>query len=163
MIVRLAKHEDLNDIVEIYNQAIMAGKRTADITTFTVKDRLEWFESHDSEKYPLFVAIKNEKVVGYLTLGPYRPGRAALQHTAEVSFYVHFSHHKQGVASEMLRHGISICNSLGIKTLLAILIEENEGSIRLLKKHGFQEWGRLPEIVEFDRMKYDHLYYGLHL
>ncbi len=39
----------------------------------------------------------------------------------------------------------------------------NQGSVKLLDKNGFKEWGRMPNIVELGDNKFDHLYYGLHL
>jgi phosphinothricin acetyltransferase len=44
-----------------------------------------------------------------------------------------------------------------------MLIQNNEGSIKLLEKFGFERWGCMPEIVEFKGDKFDHLYYGLHI
>ncbi|MCK5648127.1 MAG: N-acetyltransferase [Gammaproteobacteria bacterium] len=164
MNIRLAAFDDLDEIVEIYNQAIAAGLKTADTTPFLSKNRLEWFKQYTPEKYPLLVAVENnELIIGYLTLSAYRPGRAALQHTVEVSFYIHFKHHRKGIASQLLEHAIELCPSLQVKTLVAILIQNNHGSIKLLEQYGFKLWGCMPEIVEFNGNKYNHLYYGLHI
>ena len=163
MKVQPAEENDLAEIVEIYNQAIKAGENTADTETFTVKDRQDWYNSHNEDKYPLLVAKENNTVLGYLTISPYRYGRKALRHTAEVSYYIHFQHHRKGVASQLMQAALKLCPSLGIETLVAILIGCNQGSINLLKKYNFKEWGRLPDIVELESGKYDHLYYGLHL
>ena len=158
-----AKIEDRAAIVEIYNQAIKAGQNTADTETFTLAERTEWFESHSPEKYPLLVAKEGGVVLGYLTISPYRFGREALKHTAEVSYYIHFDHHRKGVATQLMDAALEMCSSLQIKTLVAILIGCNQGSIKLLDKNGFAEWGRMPNIVELSNNKFDHLYYGLHL
>lgn len=158
-----AEIEDRAAIVEIYNQAIKAGQNTADTETFTLTDRTEWFESHSPEKYPLLVAKEGDVVLGYLTISPYRFGREALKHTAEVSYYIHFDHHRKGVATQLMHVALEMCSNLEIKTLVAILIGCNQGSVKLLDKNGFKEWGRMPNIVELSTNKFDHLYYGLHL
>ena len=163
MNIRAAKFEDLGAIVEIYNQAIAAGQKTADITPVTIDDRRKWFQAHTPDKYPILVAEKDNVIVGYLTISPYRPGRMALRHTAEVSYFVHFEYHRQRVASNLLRYAINMCPSLQIKTLFAILIDANQASIGLMEKHGFEKWGHMPRVAEFDGIEVGHLYYGLRI
>lgn len=159
--IRTAKREDLKAIVEIYNQAVAAGQKTAHRRRVAVEDRVDWFESHTPDTYPIFVAAVDGRVVGYLTISAYRPGRMALRYTAEVSYFVHFKHHRKGIASNLLQHAIDSCPKLKIKTLFAILIDSNETSIRLLEKFGFEKWGYMPRVAEFDGAEFGHVYYGL--
>ncbi len=161
MNIRIAKPEDLEAIVEIYNQAIAAGQKTANITPVTIEDRVKWFGEHTPDRYPILVAEDSNAIVGYLTISAYRPERMALRHTAEVSYFVHFEHHRQGVASSLLRYAIGMCPSLQIKTLFAILIDSNDASVRLMEKCGFTKWGHMPRVAEFDGVEVGHLYYGL--
>lgn len=163
MDIRIAKIEDLGAIVEIYNQAIAIGQKTADLTPVSVEERKAWFEAHPVDKYPILVAQQDDAILGYLTLSAYRPGRMALRHTAEVSYYVHFNHHRKGVASNLLQQAIEMCPTLQIKTLFAILIDSNEASIKLLEKFGFERWGYLPRVAEFDGLEFGHYYYGYRL
>jgi len=163
MNIRIAERKDLEAIVEIYNQAISAGQKTADLTPFTTDDRKQWFEGHTPDKYPIIVAEEKEQVVGYLTIGEYRSGRNALRHTAEVSFFIHFEYHRKGIASRLLQHAIDMCPTLDIKTLFGILLDSNKGSVKLLKKFGFEKWGHLPRVAEFDGVEIAHLYYGLRI
>ncbi len=163
MNIRIAKFEDLEIIVEIYNQAIAVGEKTADITPVTSDERKVWFDGHTPDKYPILVAEKGESIVGYLTISAYRPGRLAVRHTAEVSFFIHFEHHHKGIASRLLQHAIDMCPSLQIKTLFAILVDSNQDSIRLLAKCGFKKWGHMPRVAEFDGIEFGHLYYGLRI
>jgi len=163
MNIRTATLEDLEAIVEIYNQAIAAGQKTADIMPVTTGDREKWFENHASDKYPILVAEDGTVIVGYLTISAYRPGRQAVRYTAEVSYFVHFGHHRQGIASNLLHYAIGMCPSLKIKNLFAILIDSNQASIRLLEKCGFEKWGHMPRVAEFDGIEFGHLYYGLRI
>ncbi|MEK7394705.1 MAG: N-acetyltransferase family protein [Fibrobacterota bacterium] len=163
MDVRAASQDDLPAIVAIYNQAIARGLKTGDIVPVTVPSRRAWFEEHDSSRYPIFVAEENGAVVGYLALSAYRPGRAALQRTAEVSYYVDENCHRRGVGTRVLRHAIEQARGLGFKTLLAVVIEANLGSVALLKKFGFDQWGLLPNIVELEGSEFGHIYLGLRI
>ena len=163
MNIRIAKFGDLEKIVEIYNQAIAAGEKTADITPVTVNDRKKWFKGHTPVKYPILVAEDGESIVGYLAINAYRPGRMALRHTAEVSYFIQFEHHRKGIASRLLQYAIDICPSLQIKTLFAVLVDSNQNSIRVLEKYGFEKWGHMPRVAEFDGIEFGHLYYGLRI
>jgi len=162
MNIRKANYADLPAMVEIYNQAI-ATKHTADMIPFSVEERKTWFDDHSSEHYPLIVAEASNVIRGYLSLSPYRSGRLALRHTAEVSFYIHEDYRQQGIASRLLSHIVEKSAELDIKTLFAILLEDNQGSIRLLKKYGFETWGHLPDVADFDGVEVGHLYLGLRI
>lgn len=160
MTIRLAEKRDLEALVEIYNQAIVTGEKTADTSPYSVDDRLGWFNGHSPAKHPILVAVNDETVQGYLTISAHRPGRQALRHTAEVSFYIHFDYHRQGVASKLLNHAIKVCPELKVKTLFAILLETNLASIGLLQKFGFEKWGYLPRVAEINGIETGQFYYG---
>jgi len=161
--IRFAEKDDLSALVEIYNQAIRSKTSTGDMTEFTVEERVDWFNKFDPNTYPIYVAELNNKVVGYGTISPYRPGRKALDKTAEISFYVDYADHKQGIGSTILNHAISDCERIGKEVLLAFLLDINTSSIGLLKKYGFEEWGRFPTVFELDEVKCGHLIYGVNL
>lgn len=161
MNIRTARLDDLGALDDIYNQAILAGGRTAHTQALTTQQRAAWFDEHPAASHPILVAAIDNTVVGYLSISPYRPGRMALAATAEVSFYIDFAYQRQGLASLLLQHAIALCPAMNIRTLLAILLEVNQGSIRLLQKHGFAEWGYLPGVAEFDDVTMGQLVYGL--
>jgi L-amino acid N-acyltransferase YncA len=160
MKIRTAEEDDLEALTEIYNQAIAAGRKTGDLELFSVADRRRWFRDHPPEEYPIFVAEEDGSVVGYLSLSAYRPGRMALRHTAEAGYYVRSDRHRRGIASCLLDHCLRVCPSLGIKTLIAIVLDVNPASAALLEKSGFEKWGFLPGVAEFDGVEAGHLYYG---
>ena len=156
---RLATPADLPRLVEIYNQAIASGNATADTVPFTVETRRGWFETHATDAYPIYVCEADHQVVGYLSVSPYRD-RPALRRTAEVSYYVDYAWHGKGIGSAMMAHVLADCPRIDIHVLIAIVLEWNAGSIRLLEKFGFEKWGYLPEVAEFDGRLVGHLYYG---
>lgn len=163
MNIRVARPDDIPALTGIYNQAIRAGQQTADVTPLTDAERRPWFESHPPESHPILVAEEDGSILGYLTISPYRPGRMALQRTAEVSYYVHQDHLRKGVGTNLMERALALAPTLGIRTLIAILIDTNRASVALLEKHGFARWGHLPDIAEFDGSRVGQFYYGLHL
>ncbi len=158
--VRLALLEDLPRLTAIYNQAIAARNATADTVPFTPDQRLEWFNLHTPEAYPIYVCTDaGGQVQGWLSVSPYR-SRPALARTAEVSYYVDYGQHGRGIGSMLMAHAIRQAPSLGRKIYLAILLEWNMPSRRLLEKFGFERWGYLPEVAEFDGRLCGQWYYG---
>jgi phosphinothricin acetyltransferase len=159
--VRIAASTDVPAITYIYNQAIALGNATADLSPVATASRQEWLADHSPDKHPVFVAENSAGVIGYCSISPYRPGRMALRHTKEISYYVHEDFRGQGVASSMLNQAIDQCPALKIKTLFAILLDNNPHSVALLEKFGFEHWGYMPDVADFDGDEVGHLYYGL--
>lgn len=163
MIIRFAQMEDLPAIVDIYNQAIPSHRSTGDTQPLQVEDRLTWFEEHRPEKHPIFVAEVEGRVAGWCSLSAYRPGRAAFRFAAEISYYIASAYHRQGIATALVEHALAACPALQIRHLFAIILENNQASLRLLEKMGFEQWGYLPRVANFDGTEIGHLYYGRHL
>lgn len=158
--IRNAVINDLEAIVEIYNHAVKTNKSTADIEPVEVSSRLKWFEEHDLNKYPIFVYEEDNKVIGWISLSPYRPGRKAMRYTAEVSYYIHEEHQGRGIGSRLLEYVIQECPKYEIKTLFSIILEINDASIGLMRKFGFEQWAHLPNIADFYGRECGQVYYG---
>ncbi len=163
MQIRPATKNDLHAMTDIYNQAIMTRRSTADLETFTFEERVPWFESHQNKEYPLYVIVDEDKVIGYVYLSAYRPGRRAMKDTVEVSYYIHQGYLRQGIGSKLLEFMIDHARELNYKTMVAILLEVNIASIKLLEKFDFEEWGRIKDVADLDELICSHLYLGLKL
>lgn len=163
MLLRAAQENDLTGIVAIYNQAIDELFCTGDTHPVSVADRRDWFSQHSAATYPIFVAEQEGEIVGWCSLSPYRTGRAALRTTAEISYYIDKSRRGQGLGNRLVQHALSEAPILGFTHLLAILMDVNAASIRLLEKHQFQKWGHLPEIARFGSAVCGQFIYGREL
>ena len=159
--IRLAKLSDLPAIVDIYNQAIRSGIATGDLYEFKAQDREDWFAKFDPDSYPIYVIEIEGKIAGYGTLSPYRPGRKAMASIAEISFFLDYGFHNQGLGSKLVQHMIDDCQRIGKKSLLAILLDVNAVSIGLLEKFGFEQWGHFPDVVQLRDQVCGQLIYGL--
>ena len=163
MLLRTARDSDLPGIVAIYNQAVHEQFFTGDTEPTSVEKRRDWFEQHTAETYPIFVAEEDGVLLGWCSLSPYRPGRGALRTTAEISYYIDAEHRGKGIGSRLVQHALIEAPSLGFTHLLAILMDVNVASIRLLEKFRFQQWGCLPGVAKFDSAVCGQLIYGREL
>jgi len=158
--IRIAIDSDLPAITEIYNQAVALQSATAHISPVTIDSRRSWLSEHSTDKYPVYVAANQGNVVGYCSLSPYRPGRMALRYTAEISYYIHEDFRGKGVGTRLIEHAIEQCPRLEIRTMFAILLDVNSDSTGILERFGFEKWGHLPQVADFDGTECGHLYYG---
>ena len=159
-IVRIADSADLARIVDIYNQAILSHNVTGDTEPFSVEGRLLWFDRHDRDSHPIYVCESDPgRIAGFLYMSPYRD-RPAMRRTAEISYYVDYSSHHQGIGSALMEYVLADCHRISKKILIAIVLEWNAPSIHLLEKYGFERWGYLPEVADFSGRLCGHIYYG---
>ena len=146
----LAQHEDLPDIVAIYNSTIASRQVTADLQTVSVAQREAWFTAHQQPNRPLY-AIKNVSgcLVAWGSFSDYYP-RAAYQRTAEISIYVHEAQRGKGLGKFVLHRMLCRAAELGIHKVIAVIFAHNVASIALFQAFGFAQWGYLPEVCDLD-------------
>lgn len=101
IIIRIGLNKDLKEIVEITNQAIRTKIFTGFTEEFTVNGRKRWFKEHIKSKYPILVAENEGKIVGWISISPYRSGRKALEKTVEVSYFVHEDYKRKGIGNKI--------------------------------------------------------------
>ena len=163
MAIRVADEKDMPAVIAIYNQAVATRVSVGDLTPVTLESRRDWIASHLDPFHPIYLEETNDKIAGWCSISPYRPGRMALRHTVEISYFVEKGHRRQGVASRLVRHALNECRRAGIRSVFAILMDVNAPSVALLEKLGFQKWGHLPLVAEIDGKECGHLYLGLRL
>jgi phosphinothricin acetyltransferase len=162
MTIRPATIADLPAIVDIYNHAVADRFATADTSPVTVDQRRPWFEAHDAE-YPMCVLEHEGAIGGWYSLSPYRSGRAAVRGTAELSYYVGTESRGRGYGTALVTHAIAEGRRLGKRVLFCIILERNAASVGLMRKCGFELWGRLPDVASIDGELVSHVYYGRRL
>lgn len=162
MKIRDAVESDLPAIVQIYNAAIPGRMATADLAPVSVESRLAWYKEHSPNSLPIWVIESEKNIIGWLSFQLFY-GRAAYQHTAEVSIYVVPDRQCCGIGHKLLELAIMRSPELGIKTLIGIIFAHNQPSLKLFDKFGFQRWGYLPKVAELDEVEKDVVIVGLRL
>lgn len=157
--IKIAKKEDLPEIVAIYNASIPHRIATADTQAVSLESRIPWFDGHHNQR-PLWVYEKNGDIAGWVSLQDFY-GRPAYQATVEISVYVKSNFKRQGVAKHLISHAIAACPNLGVNTILGFIFGHNEPSINLFLGFGFTQWGYLPKVARLDDSEKDLAIYGL--
>lgn len=135
--IREATANDLMDILEIYNDAILNTTAIYAYKSHTLDDRKQWYEKKKQDGYPLLVFEESDKVVAFATFGPFRPW-PAYKYTIEHSIYVHKDYRKQGIATKLMNEIINIANKKEYATLVAGIDAANKSSIKMHEKMGFE-------------------------
>ena len=160
--IRDTLESDLPAIIDIYNATVPTRMVTAELEPTTVEARLPWFREHSPDQHPFWVAENDCCVIGWLDFKKFLP-RCAYRGTAEVSVYVHEKFRRQGVARRLLEEAIARAPSLGIDAIVGLIFGHNQPSLKLFERHGFERWGLLPRIAQFDGNKRDLVIMGRHL
>ncbi len=161
--LRIAEIDDLATINGIYNQAIRTRRCTGHMVEFAPSDRKDWFYDHPADKFPIYVCETDGKIIGYVHISPFKE-RHAFAGDVEITYYLDFEHQGLGIGSAMMDFMLDKSRELGYEVVIATLLSLNEKSIGLLRKFGFSQWGRLPEIMNMGNgVRCDFLIYGLNL
>lgn len=161
MTIRLANINDLTEIVAIYNETIASRMVTADTEEVTVAQKLEWFNSHTSNR-PIYVYCKDKKVLAWLSYKSFY-GRPAYDGTVEMSIYITGEARGKGLGKRLMLFAQSQAKQLNIKVLLGFIFSHNLPSVKLFKHFDFKVWGELPNVAVMDNKLYSLTIFGKHI
>lgn len=159
MTIRDATGADLEPIVRIYNAAIPGRLATADTEPVSVESRRAWFSEHDRARRPLWVAVTDDSISGWLSFQSFY-GRPAYHATAELSVYVAANRQREGIGRALLARAVDQAPHLGLKTLLGFIFGHNLPSLRLFERFAFQRWALLPRVAVLDGVERDLVIVG---
>ena len=136
---------DGEKVLEIFQQGIDGGNATFDPTVPT-------WQSWDQKYFNICRFVledENEGIVGWAALQPIS-NRDCFKGVAEVSIYLANSVQGKGLGSMLLKKLILDSEEHEFWTLQAGIFPENEASIYVHKKLGFQEVGRREKIAQMN-------------
>ena len=142
--IRKAALEDTDAIMAIFNHAIETS--TANFHKESKDHDYMWhWLAQRMPHHPVLVAESGGEVVGWASLGVYDP-RSAFSSTAEFSVYVHEAHRSEGIGLKLAHAAIEAGREANLHTIIARVTANNEASIRLHEKAGFEKSGHLKQV-----------------
>jgi phosphinothricin acetyltransferase len=142
--IRPAKIDDLNEITEIYNEAILKTVATFDTEEKTIAERKKWFNEH-GKKNPIVVAEEHSNILGWAALSKYST-RCAYSDTAEISLYVKEEFQDRGIGKKLMEKIVQEGKNAGLHVIIARITDGNEKSIHLHKLVDFEHVGIMKEV-----------------
>ncbi|MFL9925996.1 GNAT family N-acetyltransferase [Herbaspirillum lusitanum] len=156
---RAARQEDLAAIVDIYNSTIPSRQVTADTEAVPVESRQAWFDEHQPDRRPLWVAERDAEILGWLSFSNFY-GRPAYAGTAELSIYLHENARGKGLGRYFLEQAIAHAPAIKVHTLLGFVFGHNEPSLKLFEAFAFERWADMPRVATLDGVERDLVILG---
>jgi L-amino acid N-acyltransferase YncA len=128
--------EHWRGFARVYEEGIATGNATFETE---VPSWENWHYSHLADHR--FVAVRDGEVVGWAAVNPVSD-RCVYGGVVENSVYVAEAARGRGVGQRLLEELIASTEAVGIWTIQTGIFPENEGSIRLHERVGFQIVGR---------------------
>lgn len=149
--IRAAILEDMSSVLEIVNYEIANTTAIWDYEIRSISQQEAIFYEKQEKGWPLIVALKENKVVGFGTYGTFR-AKTGYRFTVEHSVYVHKDFHGNGIGSTLLKALIEIAKTQNLHTMIGVIDSENHGSIAFHHKLGFETVGHIKQTgYKFDR------------
>src|ERR1700740_265207 len=138
--LRLAAPADAAQIAAIYAPFCLETAISFETTApdeATMRERISIL----TQRYPWLVAVSETgDVLGYAYAGKHRE-RAAYRWSVDFTAYLAPEAKGRGIATELYRALVKVCQSLGYYRAFAGITLPNEASVRLHEKIGFQPIG----------------------
>jgi L-amino acid N-acyltransferase YncA len=144
--IRPTTAADLPFVTEIYEHAVRYGTATFELIPPDLAEMTRRFGVLRDGGFPYFVAVLEDRVVGYAYAGAYRP-RPAYRFTVENSVYLQPAIHRRGIGLQLLQRLIAESEMRGYRQMIAVIGDSaNAGSIGVHTKCGFQMIGTHPHV-----------------
>ena len=144
IVIKPAKPDDLLEINKIFNYYVDHSTCVWTTTPYSDAERKVWFEEH-GENMPVIVVELNGHIVGWGSLSSFRDAYTAAG-TLEDTIYVHHDFHRQGIGSRILTELIELARHKGLRSLLANISADQEPSIKLHEKFGFEKVAHIRQV-----------------
>ncbi len=148
--MRRARRDDCPAILAIYNDAVLTTTASYDYEPRTLEHRQEWFDAHQRDDYAIFVAEESSsagpgRIIGWSALNKFHD-RMGYRFTAENSVYVAAEARGRGVGAALLGPLVEAAQARGLHAILAVIDAQNEASLRLHAKFGFEQVGLFKQV-----------------
>lgn len=151
IVIRQATEADLPALLEIYNHIIVNTTAVWHDEPHTIDMRKEWLQQRTKDGFPVFVAMEDNQMLGFSSIGPFRawPG---YRFTVENSIYIAEHSRRKGIANLLMPPLINVSIKLNLHAIVAGIEASNTASIALHKKFGFEQVAHFKEVgFKFDR------------
>ena len=151
VVVRAAEPGDLPVILAITNDAIARTTALFEYEPRTLEQQTTWFYTRIDHGWPVLVAERDGRAIGFGSFGSFRAW-PAYQSSVEHSVYVEADSRRSGAGAALLGSLTLEARSRGLHAMIGGIDAKNVASLKLHKKCGFVEVGRLPQVArKFDK------------
>ncbi len=136
--VRHAQEDDLQQILDIYNDIILHTTAVYYDVPHTLEMRREWFRLRQEAGFPVFLAEENGVILGLSSIGPFRIP-ACYRYSVENTVHVAAHARGRGIGKLLIPPVIEAARQMNMHTVIAGIDATNEISLHLHKSFGYVE------------------------
>ncbi len=131
--------------MEIYNREVLGTAHTFDLHPRTLDDQRRYIDDRSGGLVVLVAEAHDGAVMGFGSISFYRD-RPGYRTSVENSIYVHPDHHRAGVGTTLLGDLIENARTHGFHAMFARIVDSQEASVELHRRHGFEMVGVEREV-----------------
>jgi L-amino acid N-acyltransferase YncA len=150
LLIRDAAENDMLHVHRIYSHYVLHGMPGSHVNFEEepppLKEIARRHRDVVARGLPYLVAELDSEVVGYSYVAPFLD-RSTCRFTVKDSVYVQGGLSGHGIGKKLLSILIERCRKLGLRQMIAGIVEGNPASFRLHESFGFQIIGRFPEVA----------------
>ena len=147
IIIRPANYADLPAMMQILNHEIKHTVNCFRMRPMTAGDAEKWWKARENGRYPAWVAMRQEQVVGWGSVSRWS-AYEAYDGTAELSIWIAPEARRQGLGKRLMQTLIEFASGASFRVLLSRIEAENEASIALHVAFDFSKVGTLSNVGE---------------
>ena len=144
--IRMAEPADLPALLDIYNDVITHSTAVYALEPVTLESRQAWFAGLRKSGYPVLVAVREGRIIGFSAFGDWRGGWAGYRHTVEHSVHVEAACRGQGVGRQLVEALFPHARELGKHVMIGAIDAGNASSIRFHERLGFERVAHFREV-----------------
>lgn len=149
--IRVATVDDAQAILDVYKYYILNTAITFECSVPSIEDFRKRVEK-TLEKYPYYVAICDNKIVGYAYASDFGT-REAYRFCAELSIYLDKDYEHKGIGKHLYQKLVGALKECGIKNIyarIAVPVEKEDeyldfNSVNYHKHLGFEQVGKFTQ------------------
>jgi phosphinothricin acetyltransferase len=135
-----------DQILAIFNDAILNSTALYDYKPRTIESMVLWFENKRKGDFPVIGAVSESgELLGFGSYGTFRAW-PAYKYSVEHSIYVATQHRGKGLGKLLLQQVINSAHEQDYHVLIGGIDSQNNVSIGLHKRFGFQHAGTLKQV-----------------
>lgn len=135
-----------DQIVAIFNDAILHSTALYDYQPRSLDSMTAWFDTKQRGKFPVIGAVSDSsELLGFASYGTFRAW-PAYKYSVEHSIYVASKHRGRGLGKLLLQEIINSARQQNYHVLIGAIDSQNAVSIQLHKRFGFQNAGTIRQV-----------------
>ena len=146
MELREAGERDLPAILAVYNEIITTSTAVYTLAPTTLEERRGWLQARSASGYPVLIAIRDARVIGFSSFGDWRGTWPGYRYTVEHTVHVESAARGTGVGRQLLEALFPRALALHKHVMVGGIDADNHASIRFHERLGFVPVAHFREV-----------------